>query len=159
MDNQPVLSNPKQESPPNGQSMNTDDVNKTLFLFCVVWNFVYLAGSILAFFNTAYHVPHAGTMIYLSLVGSYTLHNEINRWNGKLLGVSRHGQKIFYCWVGVASIMVFVQYATKDKYVFHEEMLEFIYGLFAIFASNEVSKKVRSRFGNGHDASPPVSKQ
>lgn len=155
MTNQPAHLNPKQESPPTGLSMNNDDINKTLFWFCLAWNIVYLVGSTISFFNITYRIPHAATIIYLSLVGSYTLHNEINRWNGKLLTASRPGQLIFWIWIGVALGMVIIQYVTKWKYVFQEEMLEFLLGLIAIFAGNEISKIIRRRNGNG---TPPPQK-
>lgn len=152
MPDEKALLQPKNKSPPNGKSMNTNDANKTLFWFCLLWNVVYLIGSIISFFDITYRIPHAATIIYLSLVGSYTLHNEINRWNGKLLTASRPGQVIFWIWMAVAGGMVVVQYLTKWKYTFKEEMLEFTLGLVAIFAGNEISKIIRLRNDNGSSA-------
>lgn len=138
-----------------------DDVNSTLFWFCVLWNIVYLAASIYAFFDPDLYVPRAMTIIYLSLVGSYTLHKEINKWNGKFLASSRPGQIIFIGWLSVALLMLVIEFWTKGMYKFSIEMFEFCLGLIAIFVGNEVSKSIRSRpngNGNGNGNSSSLSK-
>ena len=130
------------------------DVNATLFWFCLLWNIVYLIASILAFFNSDLYVPRAMTIIYLSLVGSYTLHKEINQWNGKLLTSSRPGQIIFIGWLAVALMMLIIEFWTSGMYKFTTEMFEFSLGLIAIFVGNEVSKSIRSKNGNGNGTTP-----
>lgn len=70
MSDEKVLSPKNEIQPSNGRSINGHDVNKILFWFCLLWNVVYLTGTIISFFNPEYHVPHAATVIYLSLVGS-----------------------------------------------------------------------------------------
>lgn len=126
------------------------DVNSTLFWFCLLWNIVYLVASILAFFDRELYVPRAMTIIYLSLVGSYTLHKEINQWNGKLLTSSRPGQIIFIGWLAIALMMLTIEFWTNGMYKLTMEMLEFCLGLIAIFIGNEISKSIRSRpDGNG----------
>src|SRR3989344_5028999 len=126
------------------------DVNTTLFWFCLLWNIVYLIASILTFFNSNLYVPRAMTIIYLSLVGSYTLHKEINQWNGKLLASSKPGQIIFIGWLSVALMMLVVEFWTEGQFKLTVEMTEFCLGLIAIFVGNEVSKSIRSRNGNGN---------
>ena len=140
----------KPELPTNGKPTNGHEINKILFWFCLFWNVVYLVGSVLSFIRDDYYMPRAATVIYLSLVGSYTLHNEINRWNGRLLTTSRPGQIIFFGWLTMALGMLTTQFITKDKYKFSQEMLEFCLGLIAIFVGNEISKIVRQRNGNGN---------
>lgn len=130
-----------------------NDVNTTLFWFCLLWNIVYLIASILAFFDHDLYVPRAMTIIYLSLVGSYTLHKEINQWNGRFLASSRPGQIIFIGWLAVALTMLVIEFWTKGMYKCTTEMFEFCLGLIAIFVGNEVSKSIRSR-SNGNGATP-----
>lgn len=131
------------------KSPKPHDVNVTLFWFCLVWNIVYLAASIMVFFDKELYVPRAMTIIYLSLVGSYTLHKEINQWNGRFLASSRPGQMIFIGWLAVALLMLIIEFWTKGMYKLTTEMFEFCLGLIAIFVGNEVSKSIRSKNGNG----------
>ncbi len=130
------------------------DVNATLFWFCLLWNAVYLIASILTFFDSDLYVPRAMTIIYLSLVGSYTLHKEINQWNGKFLASSRPGQIIFIGWLAVALTMLVIEFWTHGMYKMTTEMFEFCLGLIAIFVGNEVSKSIRSKNGNGNGTTP-----
>lgn len=92
-------------------------INRNLFLICAGVTLVAMVMVVLEFFTRGAFPPVQIGMFYMGVLVIYSLHKEMVRWLGQGR-VERQGEYFVYGWVGLTTILYFINFLSKDYFVF-----------------------------------------
>lgn len=128
--------------------------NEWLFWLCLIWTTTFMLMFYVNFLNPEYKINPVIHYAYWPLVIAYTAHKETHRWTGSKLTIARPGELMVYMWWVNALIMYVIEFFTRGRFIYNDELNLVCEFVAIIFFGNTMSKLLHEQ-RNGDSKTQP----